>query len=300
MTTIPPLETLDHEQRGQLEAWLVDFDCHWAPGQLRARLPLLPAEALWRRHALVEMVKIDLERRWQAGERPGLADYLRDVPELGTPRTVPADLVQAEHDVRQQFGERLDTLAFLEPYGDRAEELAALLAGGSVPAEPAGPLVGLPAVPGYEVLGELGRGGMGIVYRARQESLGRVVALKMLLHGGHADPEELARFRREAETLARLNHPNVVQIYEVGEQGGRPYFAMEFCEAGSLSAALAGRPQPVRQAAELVATLARAVQAAHEAGVVHRDLNADFHVAQGPHILRCPSPYFQVKCRGPV
>jgi serine/threonine protein kinase len=99
-------------------------------------------------------------------------------------------------------------------------------------------------VPGYEVLGVLGRGGMGVVYKARQVQLGRVVALKMILAGGHAGPEELARFRREAEAVARLQHPNIVQIFEVGEYGGLPFFSLEFCEGGAWTASWAARRSP--------------------------------------------------------
>jgi serine/threonine protein kinase len=127
-------------------------------------------------------------------------------------------------------------------------------------------------VPGYEILAELGRGGMGVVYQARQVGLDRLVALKVMLAGACAGPEDLARFRREAEAIARLQHPNVVAIYEVGDQGGVPHFSMELCDGGSLAQRLAGGPLAPRRAAELVETLARAVQAAHEAGVVHRDL----------------------------
>jgi serine/threonine protein kinase/WD40 repeat protein len=134
------------------------------------------------------------------------------------------------------------------------------------------PAEGLPEVPGYEILGELGRGGMGVVYQARQVGLDRLVALKVVLAGTGAGPDDLARFRREAEAIARLRHPNVVEIYEVGDQGGVPHFAMELCGGGSLAQQLAGGPLAPRRAAELVETLARAVQAAHEAGVVHRDL----------------------------
>jgi WD40 repeat protein/tRNA A-37 threonylcarbamoyl transferase component Bud32 len=124
----------------------------------------------------------------------------------------------------------------------------------------------------YEVLGELGRGGMGVVYKARQKGLNRLVALKMVLAGEHAGPNELARFRSEAEALALLQHPNIVQVHEVGEHDGHPFFSLEFCPGGSLATKLAGMPLPPQEAAGLVQVLARAVQAAHQAGVVHRDL----------------------------
>jgi serine/threonine protein kinase len=130
----------------------------------------------------------------------------------------------------------------------------------------------LPVVPGYEVLAELGRGGMGVVYKARQTGLGRVVALKVLLAGAHAGEHERARFRAEAEAIARLQHPNIVQIYEVGEEGGRPYLALEYVDGGSLADRLRGTPLPARDAALLVELLARAIHAVHEKGVLHRDL----------------------------
>jgi serine/threonine-protein kinase len=130
----------------------------------------------------------------------------------------------------------------------------------------------LPTIPGYEVLETLGAGGMGVVYRARQTKLNRVVAVKMLLAGGYAGDRELERFKREAEAVAALRHPNIVQVYDAGEHDGFPYFAMEFMDAGTLNRALAGAPQTARKAAETTATLARAVHAAHLAGIVHRDL----------------------------
>jgi WD40 repeat protein len=127
-------------------------------------------------------------------------------------------------------------------------------------------------VPGYEILDELGRGGMGVVYRARQLSLNRVVALKMLKDDALAGPADLARFRAEAEAVARLQHPNVVQIFEVGEADGRLFFALEYCPGGSLDKRLGGTPLEPRPAARLAETLARALNAVHQAGVVHRDL----------------------------
>src|SRR6516165_9326656 len=130
----------------------------------------------------------------------------------------------------------------------------------------------LPRVPGYEVEAVLGHGGMGVVFRARHLRLGRLVALKMTLAGAYAGSHERERFRREAEAIAALRHTNVVQVYDVGDWAGRPYFTMELIEGGSLAQRLAGSPQPARQAAALLATLAEAMHAAHQGGIVHRDL----------------------------
>jgi serine/threonine-protein kinase len=142
--------------------------------------------------------------------------------------------------------------------------------GGIPPAAPEG--TALPEVPGHEVRGVLGRGGMGVVYLARHLRLNRPVALKMLLAGAYAEPADRERFQREAEAVAALSHPNVVQVHEVGDVGGRPYFTMELVEGGDLAGQIQGVPQPARQAAALVATLAEAVHAAHQSGIVHRDL----------------------------
>jgi serine/threonine-protein kinase len=132
--------------------------------------------------------------------------------------------------------------------------------------------VDIEAVPGYELLGVLGRGGMGIVFRARQLSLKRQVALKMILTGRNARPTERARFQREAEAVARLQHPNIVQIYEVGEQNGLPYFSLEFVNAGSLAQFLASNAHSPKVCAEFVQQLAEAMHYAHKRGIVHRDL----------------------------
>jgi serine/threonine-protein kinase len=127
-------------------------------------------------------------------------------------------------------------------------------------------------VAGYDILDVLGRGAMGVVYRARQRGLNRVVALKMILAGSHAGARELERFRTEAEAVARIQHPHIVQIHEVGEEDGRPFFSLEYVDGGSLARKIAGTPQPPREAAELVHLLAGAMQHAHKAGVIHRDL----------------------------
>jgi serine/threonine protein kinase len=141
------------------------------------------------------------------------------------------------------------------------------------PSTPSGSrLAGLPTVGEYVLLSELGRGGMGVVYKAKHQTLKRVVALKMIHIDSEDDEQYLARFQSEAEAVARLHHPNIVQIFEVGEADGATYLALEFVAGGTLKSRLDGRPQPVRAAAQLVQLLARAVHAAHQRGIIHRDL----------------------------
>ena len=129
-----------------------------------------------------------------------------------------------------------------------------------------------PSSPGSEILGVLGRGGMGVVYRARQIALGRIVALKMILAGAHAREKDLDRFRAEAQAVARFQHPNIVQVFEVGEADGLPYFALEFVPGGTLSGKIKHEPQTPEYAAETVEALAKAMQYAHARQIVHRDL----------------------------
>jgi serine/threonine protein kinase/HEAT repeat protein len=131
---------------------------------------------------------------------------------------------------------------------------------------------GRPTIPGFEIIEELGRGGMGVVYKARQVSLNRFVALKVILAGPFAGPEQLARFRVEAEALARLQHAGIVQIHEIGSHAGHSYLALEYVSGDTLNRNCAGRPLPATKAAQLVETLSRAVQYAHQRGIIHRDL----------------------------
>ena len=128
-------------------------------------------------------------------------------------------------------------------------------------ANPGKPL-DLENIPGYDLLSELGRGGMGVVYKARDQGLKRLVAIKMILTGTHAGEEEMQRFQVEAEAVARLNHYNIVNIYEVGEHQGKPYIALEYVAGGSLDDRILGKPQPPDESAQMIQTLAHAIHAA--------------------------------------
>jgi hypothetical protein len=139
-------------------------------------------------------------------------------------------------------------------------------------APPAPPAAGQPGVPGYELIQELGRGGTAVVYLARQVALDRRVALKMVLAGGFASDADRQRFRAEAAAVAAVQHPGIVQVYEVGACGDRPYFALEYCPGGSLAQRLTGSPLLSRESSRVIVQVAQAVHAAHARGIVHRDL----------------------------
>ena len=180
------------------------------------------------------------------------------------------DRVIAEHpDLAAELRELWATAMIAEDFGSLSGEL------GDHDAERAA-RVAPPARPGrigdYEILDEIGRGGMGVVFRARQLSLGRIVALKMILRGEFASPADVARFRAEAESAARLNHPHIVPVYEVGEFEGQPYFTMKYVEGTSLAGRLIDGPLPPREAAEVLVPVAEAIAEAHRHGLLHRDL----------------------------
>jgi hypothetical protein len=196
-------------------------------------------------------------------------------------------------------GQAPDRDALLREHPDLAPELAAFfanqeklarmardmagLAGAAVPAAEAPTLrpaeTNTAAAPGlrksfgdYELLGEIARGGMGVVYRARQVSANRVVAVKLILAGQLSSAEDVRRFRSEAEAAASLDHPHIVPIYEVGEHDGQHFFSMKLVEGGSLGQHVAALRDTPREAAALLATVARAVHHAHQRGIIHRDL----------------------------
>jgi serine/threonine-protein kinase len=238
---------------------------------------------------LAALLLVEQSARWQRGERVLVEAYLEQNPALRTDPEGILDLIGGEMRLREQLGETPQLAEYLQRFGawePQLRERFGVQAGprtqvvAVAPFQPSRALVSprppaaakLPVLPGYEVLAELGRGGMGVVYKARQTSLKRLVALKMILAGSHAGPTARLRFGTEAEAVARLQHPNIVQIYEVGEHAGQPFFALEYVEGGSLEQKIAGAAQPETEAARLVEALARAVHHAHQRGILHRDL----------------------------
>ena len=201
---------------------------------------------------LRELLILDLHYRRQLGENPTLEEYRADYPALHFDPL--ADL----------FAERS------QPAPPVAEEKRS-----SHPVRPAAARHGLPRIRylgDYEFIAEIARGGMGVVYKARQISLNRIVAVKMILAGHLATKADHDRFHCEAQAAALLDHPNILPVFEVGEHEGQHYFSMGYVDGQSLAARLAEGPLPPKEAAELVATVAEAVEYAHRQGVIHRDI----------------------------
>jgi serine/threonine protein kinase/WD40 repeat protein/tetratricopeptide (TPR) repeat protein len=204
----------------------------------------------------VELVLAEYLLREEIGERPGLEEYLQRFPRYADELRLQIELHRAMETDRALPPTRVESTGLLDCRQSESP-------GGSE---------ALPTIPGYEILNVLGWGGMGVVYRAWQQTLNRTVALKMVHAGAHSSPQVLARVRVEAVAVARLRHPNIVQIYEVGQHAGSPFLVLELVEGPSLAKWLDGRPQQAGRAVELVETLARALHTAHRQGVVHRDL----------------------------
>jgi tetratricopeptide (TPR) repeat protein/tRNA A-37 threonylcarbamoyl transferase component Bud32 len=262
----------------------------------------LPAAA--DREARLQRLRADQAERWRCGEPVQVESYLEREPALASDADALLDLVYSEVMLREEQGEQPTLEEYLRRFPkyeaslrrqfDLHQALAAaslltsfqnpdthppqpVAGGASAEALPPSGEAAVPAaargtIPGYEIQGELGRGGTGVVYKARQVSLNRVVALKMVLAGEHVRSEDLVRFLAESETVAALQHPHIVQIFEVGQHDGLPFFALEYLEGGSLLQKLQTSPLPAREAARVTETLARAMHSAHAHGVIHRDL----------------------------
>ena len=244
---------------------------------------------------LLDSVLEEQETRWLRGERPTVEDYLGGHPALREDAEAVVDLIYQEYLIRRRLGEPVEDEEYVRRFPAWSDALIRQFAvdeamrpagprtvlqpdgvatgEGQAPAAPEGEQsTPLPAFDGYETIDELGRGGMGIVYKARDLRLGRIVAIKRIAESAYGQPAQLQRFLAEAELVARLRHANIIAIHAIGQQGGRPFLSLEFAEGGNLAQRLARGPITGRQAAELVEALARAVGAAHLAGIIHRDL----------------------------
>ncbi len=246
-----------------IDARCDEFEQALAAGQsptIESFLTGLPPEN--RQTLLVELLGLEIDFRVARGERPEAADYAMRFPELPAEKIV-ALFESPRVDPRGASPQNPD---------DKSPEESASLQPTLLGPYNAGENAGDPAADAlkrvryfgdYELLREIARGGMGVVYEARQRSLNRPVALKMILSGQLASAEQVARFRREAEAAAQLDHPGIVPIFEIGTDGDQHYFAMAYVSGPSLSARLLAQPLEPREAAALVRDVALAVQYAH-------------------------------------
>jgi eukaryotic-like serine/threonine-protein kinase len=243
----------------------------------------------------LEAILDEQETRWNRGERPVVEDLIAKHPALRENADAAIDVIYQEFVIRRDCGEFPAPEDYIRRFPAWADGLVRQFAvddalhpahepaanrvdrSPNAPASPSAP-AGLmePAltrsIDGYTILGELGRGGMGIVFKALERKLNRVVAIKTVNESTLTSPSQLRRFLAEAEVIARLKHPNIIPIYAVGEERGRPYFALELAEGGNLSERFTNGPLTGQGAAKLVEALARAVDTAHAAGIIHRDL----------------------------
>jgi len=300
-----PQEPLGEAAWAAIDSAIVRLEEGWRQGSPPDLATLVPngTDPATQRIILARLVAVDMEWRWRTGQqprdegaaagedqtveyvpclppRPRLADYVPRYPLLGPLEQLPVDLLVEEYYVRLRYGDRPTHQEYLERFGSQHPELAQRLRAVDDETAPApDPAQGDPA-PGttveyfgdYVLMEKLGEGGMGVVYKARQVSLKRLVAVKMISSGRFADEREVERFRVEAEAAANLDHPGIVRIFEIGEHQGRHYFSMDFVEGESLEARLRESPLPPQEAARLMEQTARAIAYAHGRGVIHRDL----------------------------
>jgi WD40 repeat protein len=259
---------------------------HWRQQQRPDFATFPPGEPLTAEQILA-LVRFDQHDHWRNGQRVPAEMYLQRYPMLREDAELTLVMIFSEFLIRCELGERPDLEEYCYRFPALAENLrrqhalnlAFLPASKNGTAEQSGratlPGKAAPRVPapaGYDILGELGRGGMGVVYKARQTGLNRLVALKMLLAGDYAGAEQQRRFESEAQAVAQLRHPNFVQVHDYGDLNGNAYLALEFIEGGTLAQKAGGRPLSVPDAAQMVETLAAAMHHAHCQNLVHRDL----------------------------
>jgi WD40 repeat protein/tetratricopeptide (TPR) repeat protein/tRNA A-37 threonylcarbamoyl transferase component Bud32 len=272
-------DTLPVSLQLRLEEVCARFETGWKAAGSSATAPRIEehlgaAADSGRTAVLRELLLLDVHYRRRHGENPDADYYAAHCPaDAQTIRALFAELFSVPQQPRHAPAVADGGRAVMRPGPaaetavdpDRTEAAATLADPEAAPSK-------YPTISNYEILGELGRGGMGVVYKARQTRLKRLAALKMILTGDYASPEELARFRHEAESIARLCHPHIVQVYEVGEYDGRPFFSLEYVDGGTLATRLRESLPGPKEAAALVEKLARAMYAVHQCSMVHRDL----------------------------
>jgi hypothetical protein len=209
------------------------------------------------------------EDAWQSGQRPRLEDFLTAVEEQERPILF-RRLLDVELTYRRQVGEAPTPEEYASRFPDNADFIEVILFENAHQGPRRQPLTERPMIPGYEMLGELGRGGMAIVFMALDLARNRRVAIKTVQPD--LSPLDLGRFHAEARAIAQLSHPNIVKIHEVGQHENRPFLVLEFCSGGDLAQKLAQRPCSADESAALLECLARAIHAAHQKGIIHRDL----------------------------
>jgi predicted ATPase len=271
---------LDSPVWSDCEGLIKAFEEAWRRGETPCIQSYLHADGPERQALLVELIHVDLEFRLKSGEPIRVETYLDNFPQVGAYRAAVLDLIAAEYKLRHRYQGGVSPDEYGLRFPEYRDELCGRLtdreaatpgpAAGAAPHQPAG----WPVVPGYEISEQLGRGGMGIVYKAREQSLGRFVALKFLPAEYASDPDRLDRFVREARTASALNHPHICTVHALGEHNGRPFIVMEFIEGLTLQALIACRSS-VADVTRLIAQAARALAAAHAAGVVHRDIKPE-------------------------
>ncbi len=241
---LPPTER-EHTEGGKTERGRSDASSQ-ETGEIPAPPPTQGSGSIGAPSRQTAGVSFSLDERPDQGatERPGAAGATLDAPRSGERGNT------LEFSLHSDVN---DTERTLPPGAEQPEKIR-------------------PKVAGYEILGVLGEGGMGIVFKAKQDRLGRFVALKMIRAGAGARPQDLIRFEAEAQAVAAIEHPNIVRIFEIGEHGGMPFCSLEYLSGGSLAKKIGGKPQPPADAAHIVATLASAMEVAHKRGIVHRDL----------------------------
>ena len=243
--------------------------------------PTKPDAGTGSQEGLAQMLRGDQRMRWLQGQRIPVEEYITYYPELRGNTSTIQELLQSELQLRRELKLPFDMEELLTRFPDQADWLRQVIEKlkqeesvheTSTGSEDRPQPVAWPEITGFEILAEIGRGGMGVVYKARQAKLNRFVALKVLLAGSQASSRAVARFRREAAAIARLQHPYIVQIFDVVEHDQQIFLSLEHIGGGSLSRRTAGGSLPTAQAVSWALQLAQAMQYAHEHGIVHRDL----------------------------